>query len=34
MYEASNVSEVNNILSASIAIENEKAEVLQTVDIQ
>ncbi|PPC95719.1 MAG: hypothetical protein CTY32_08560 [Methylotenera sp.] len=34
MYEASNISEVNNILSASIAIENEKAEVLQTVDIQ
>lgn len=34
MYETSNISEINNILSASLVIENEKAEVLQEVDIQ
>lgn len=33
MYEVRNISEVNNILSAGVIIENEKAEVLETIEV-
>lgn len=32
-YEVSSLSEVNNILSASVIVENEKAEVLQVIEV-
>ncbi|MNF67958.1 hypothetical protein D3C84_497890 [compost metagenome] len=34
MYEAISLSEINNILSASVALENEKAEVIQTFTVE
>lgn len=34
MYEAISISEINNILSASVAFENEKAEVIQTFSVE
>lgn len=34
MYEASSLPVVNNILSATVALENEKAEVLQTFTVE
>lgn len=34
MYEASSLPAVNNILSASVAFENEKAEVIQTFNVE
>lgn len=33
MYETTNVDDVNNILSASLSVEDEKARLLQTVDV-
>lgn len=33
MYETSSLPVVNNILSATVALENEKAEVLQTFTV-
>jgi hypothetical protein len=33
MYEAKTFSEINNILSARVIIENEKAQTLQTIDV-
>lgn len=34
MYEAISISEINNILSASVAFQNEKAEVIQTFSVE
>lgn len=34
MYEASSLAEVNNILSASVVLENEKAQVLETFTVE
>lgn len=33
MYETTNVEDVNNILSVSLGVEDEKARLLQTVDV-
>lgn len=33
MYEVSDISDINNILSASIVVSDEKANTLQTIDI-
>lgn len=33
-YEASNIDDVNNILSASTIVEDEKAGTLQTIDVE
>lgn len=33
MYETSSAADINNILSASVIVENEKAEVLETIDV-
>ena len=33
MYETVNIDDVNNILSASAIVEDEKARLLQTVDV-
>lgn len=34
MYEAISISEINNILSVEVALENEKAQVLQTFTVE
>ncbi|WJV25915.1 MULTISPECIES: phage neck terminator protein [Pseudomonas] len=34
MYEAISLSEINNILSVEVALENEKAQVLQTFTVE
>jgi hypothetical protein len=34
MYEAISLSEINNILSVSVSLENEKAQVLQTFTVE
>lgn len=34
MYEAISISEINNILSATVSLENEKAQVLQTFTVE
>lgn len=34
MYEAVSLSEINNILSATVVLENEKAEVIQTFTVE
>lgn len=34
MYEAISISEINNILSVEVALENEKAQVLQTFTVK
>lgn len=33
MYETTNIDDINNILSASVTVEDEKARLLQTVDV-
>jgi len=33
MYEAISITEINNILSASVVLENEKAQVIQTFSV-
>ncbi|MNP79544.1 hypothetical protein D3C76_1774180 [compost metagenome] len=34
MYETSSLQVINNILSASVAFENEKAQVIQTFSVE
>lgn len=34
MYEAISISEINNILSVEVALENEKAQILQTFTVE
>lgn len=34
MYEAISISEINNILSATVLLENEKAQVIQTFTVE